>query len=205
MNNLVFNTTASELKTSVYAQQAPDTFAPLQVDNDGNLKSLIANSSVTIAGDVTISNDSLTVAGSVTVAGDVTINNASLTVAGSVTVNNATITTFVTGSRFATVTLASAPVTVNTVLLNNTDLTQYKNAAFMLYNESAVTLVTVTLEVSPTDTDADYVPDSVLGTVTLAINGKLYIPVEVIGKNVRLRATSALGTVNVHGYFVGQV
>ena len=250
MNNLVFNNTAAELKTSVYAQKSDDSFAAIQIDNSGNLYVNISNTSLTvagsvtinntdlgiagdvtitntsltvagsvtinntdlsIAGDVTITNTSLTVAGSVTinntdlsVAGDVTITNTSLTVAGSVTINNATITTFVNGSRLTTITLSSSAVTSNTILLNNSDLSQYKNAAFMLYNESTATLVTLNLQVSPTDTTTDYITDATLGTVTLAASGKLYIPVSVVGKNVRLLATSASDTVTVNGYYVAQ-
>ncbi|SDM52744.1 hypothetical protein [Acetanaerobacterium elongatum] len=224
MNNLVFNTTAAELKTSVYAQKSDDSFAAIQIDNSGNLYVNVSNTSLTvagsvtinntdlsIAGDVTITNTSLTVAGSVTinntdlsVAGDVTITNTSLTVAGSVTVNNATITTFVNGSRLTTITLSSSAVTSNTILLDNSDISQYKNAAFMLYNESTATLVTLNLQVSPTDTTTDYITDTTLGTVTLAANGKLYIPVSVVGKNVRLLATSASDTVTVNGYYVAQ-
>ncbi|WP_041686558.1 hypothetical protein [Ethanoligenens harbinense] len=101
MNNLVFNTEAEQLKTSIYAQAPDSSFQAIQSDADGNIgvavgnAVTIANNSLTVAGSVTvgnavtIANDSLTVAGSVTVGNAVTIANNSLTVAGSVTVGNA--------------------------------------------------------------------------------------------------------------------
>ncbi|WP_312048080.1 hypothetical protein, partial [Anaerotignum sp.] len=68
MNNLIFNTTASELKTTMYGfNQTSLTLEQLQLDTTGNML---------IAGNITVSNA-------------VTIANATLTVEGSVTVSNA--------------------------------------------------------------------------------------------------------------------
>ena len=105
MNNLVFNTVAEELKTTIYAQAPDASIRSLKLDASDNLlvanaaPITIANSSLTVAGTVTVSeilapvtiaNDSLTVAGTVTVSeilAPVTIANDSLTVSGTVTVS----------------------------------------------------------------------------------------------------------------------
>ncbi len=213
MNNLVFNTTATQLKTSVYGETTtPGVFHALQIDNNDNLLVYIQNTSIEVTGSVTIANTSLTVAGTVTigntsltVAGTVTVGNTSLTVAGTVTIGNTTLTVYTDGTRFDAITLSATAVTTDTVLLADTDLSEYKNAAFMLYNDSTQATVTLQLEVSPTDSATDYIVDTVLGTVTLAASGNLYVPVQVIGKNVQLIATSSTTSSDVHGYFVGQV
>jgi hypothetical protein len=105
MNNLVFNTVASELKTSTYGyNQDSLTLQLLQLDTNGNLlvsgnltvsnSITIANETLTVSGDVTISNsvtianETLTVSGDVTISNSVTIANETLTVSGDVTINN---------------------------------------------------------------------------------------------------------------------
>ncbi len=123
MNNLVFNTVASELKSSIYAQGPGNDFRPLQIDASDNL---LVSGTVTVANSITISNATLTVAGTVTVSeitSPVTIGNASLTVAGTVTVSE--ITNPVTIGN-ATLTVAGT-VTVseitNPVTIGNATLT----------------------------------------------------------------------------------
>ncbi|MBR0600140.1 DUF6385 domain-containing protein [Sinanaerobacter chloroacetimidivorans] len=117
MNNLMFNTVAEELKTSLYAQAPDSSFKALQLNGDD---SLIMAGTVTVSeitAPVTIANDSLTVAGSVTVAGTVTVSeitapvtiaNDSLTVAGSVTVAGTVTVSEIT----APVTIANDSLTV---------------------------------------------------------------------------------------------
>ena len=108
MNNLVFNTVADMLKTTIYAQDPLGQSTPIKVDSNSNLlvsfsdPITIGNSSLTVTGTVTVSeistpvtigNASLTVEGTVTVSeitSPVTIGNASLTVEGTVTVSEIT-------------------------------------------------------------------------------------------------------------------
>jgi hypothetical protein len=131
MNNIVFNTVAQELRTSIYAQSPDTSLQSLQLDASNNLLVSVSNASLTLSGSVTITNPSLTVAGTVTVSeisapvtvqgtittqGTVTITNTSLTVAGTVTVSEI--------SAPVTVSEISAPVTVQgSVTVANTSLT----------------------------------------------------------------------------------
>jgi cytoskeletal protein CcmA (bactofilin family) len=192
MNNLVFNTVASELLTLSTISNASLTIAgsvtissSITIANDSLTVAgtvtvsqitdpvTIGNASLTVAGNVTISNsitianDSLTVAGTVTVSqitDPVTIGNASLTVNGSVTVegtvtiNNATITTLISGSAFTSDSVTSTVVTGTGVVFPNTDISAQKVASLLVYNEGADTL-TVSLQISPTTTDVDYIDD----------------------------------------------
>lgn len=127
MNNLVFNTVANELKTSIYGM-APDlSIQPIRVDGSGLLLvsgSLTISDNITVSailGPVTIGNASLTVAGeveitntSLTVAGQIEITNASLTVDGTVEVSEIT----------SPVTIGNASLTVSgEVEITNASLT----------------------------------------------------------------------------------
>jgi len=130
MNSLVFNTTADELRTSIYGNNRDTgSLQLLQLNGSGELLVSgalnITNELLTVSGSVTLNNELLTVSGSVTlnnelltVSGSVTLNNTLLTVTGDVTLNNALLT--VTGD----VTLNNALLTVTgDVTLNNALLT----------------------------------------------------------------------------------
>ena len=130
MNSLVFNTTADELRTSIYGNNRDTgSLQLLQLNGSGELLVSgalnITNELLTVSGSVTLNNELLTVSGSVTlnnelltVSGSVTLNNTLLTVTGAVTLNNVLLT--VTGD----VTLNNALLTVTgDVTLNNALLT----------------------------------------------------------------------------------
>ena len=119
MNNLVFNTVASELKTLIYAQGPGNVINTLKLDASDNLLVSVAS------GTVTISNASLTVTGTVTISqitAPVTISNASLTVAGTVTVSQITAPVTIGNASLTiagtvTVSQITAPVTIGNASL----------------------------------------------------------------------------------------
>ncbi|WP_342755846.1 DUF6385 domain-containing protein [Kineothrix sedimenti] len=172
MNNLVFNTTASQLLSSVYGyNQGTGTLQLLQLNSAGEL--LVASASMTVAGDVTITNALLTVAGDVTIAnpitiangsltvngeisveGDVTITNALLTVAGDVTVANpitianSNLTVLVQGNEFFSATDPHNGASSTGIALAATDISQLRTAT-MFVNNTGTNAITVTLQISP--------------------------------------------------------
>lgn len=234
MNNLVFNTTAAQLKASVYAMGTNSQLQILKLDNDGYLKTAISgnvtigNNSLTVAGDVTISNPTLTIGNAtLTVKGDVTISNptltignATLTVAGDVTISNPTLTI---GNATLTVAgdvtisntsvavkpiLTSLTATIGTatgtdVVLNNTDLSAVRDATFFIYNTSTTPL-TLSLQFSPTTDTTSYITSTVAGTITVADSGKTYVHLSEFAHYVRLQYALGESTASFVVYFNGQ-
>ncbi len=148
MNNLIFNTTASELKSSMYGyNQTSLTLQQLQLDSSGNM---LITGNITVNNSVTIANATLTVEGSVTVNNSITIANATLTVEGSVTVNNsitiANATLTVEGSVTVnnSITIANATLTVEGSVTVNNSIT-IANATLTV--EGSVTIANTTLTV----------------------------------------------------------
>ena len=154
MNNLVFNTAASELKSSMYGyNQDTLTLQLLQLDATGHV---LISGAMTLSEPVTIANATLTVEGSVTVSNPVTIANATLTVEGSVTVSNpvtiANETLTVEGAVTINnaVTIANATLTVegtvtvsNPITIGNETLTVEGSVTV----NNAVTIANATLTV----------------------------------------------------------
>ncbi len=257
MNNLIFNTVASELKTLIYAQGPGDTINALKIDASDNLLVSIAdgsvtisNASLTVAGTVTVSeitapvtigNASLTVAGTVTVSeitAPVTIGNASLTVAGTVTVSEITAPVTIgnaslTVAGTVTVSEITAPVTIGNasltvagtvtigastftsdlvtstavtgtgVIFPNKDISTYKVASIFIYNEVAVP-VTISLQISPTTTDGQYINDPSYADKVIPANGNLYMPVSNFAHYVRLQYNLGGATATISAYFNAQ-
>ena len=111
MNNLIFNTVASELKTSIYAyQSSSSSFQPIQLDDNNNILMTGTVAVSGIDGTVTISG----IASTVTVAGSVTVSgiDSTVTVGGSVTVSGIDSTVTVAGSVTGTVTVSGIDSTV---------------------------------------------------------------------------------------------
>jgi len=170
VNNLVFNTTAAQLKTSIYGV-APDTsLQPIHVDASNNL-------SVAIDAPVTIGNASLTVAGTVTVAevtAPVTIGNASLTVAGTVTVAEVTAPVTIGNASLTvagTVTVAevTAPVTIG-----NASLT-VAGTVTVAEVTAPVTIGNASLTVAGTVTVAEVTAPITIGNASLTVAGTVTI------------------------------
>jgi hypothetical protein len=250
MNNLVFNTRAEELRTSIYAQSPDLSIKSLQLDNDDNLlvagSLSIANSSLTVTGTVTVSeitnpvtianasltvagtvtvaeitnpvtiaNASLTVAGTVTVAeitNPVTIANASLTVAGTITVSeitnpvtiaNVSLTTSIGGYLFTSDSVVNTPVTGTGVLFADTDISQVKTASMLLYNQGAVP-ITLSLQISPTTTDGDYIDDPSYSSVVLTANEKKYMAISSFAHYARLQYIMGGSTGTITAYYNAQ-
>lgn len=140
MNNLVFNTVASELKTSIYAQAPDSTIKVLQLDNDNQLKVTFGSQTISMAGIVAISNEILTVTGTVDISNPITISNDiltvyvdnSVTIANSITIANETLT--VNGS----VTISG--ITDGSLTVTLTDPITIANDILTVYVESPVTV-----------------------------------------------------------------
>ncbi len=213
MNNLVFNTTASELKTAIYAQSGSN-LQLLQLDGSNNLMVAgtvtvsqitdpvtIGNATLTVAGDVTISNATLTVAG------DVTISNATLTVAGDVTISNATLTVAGTvtigASTFTADSVTSTSVTGTGVIFPDKDISTLKVASIFIYNEGA-TPVTISLQISPTTTAAQYINDSSYTNQVILASSSLYMDVAKFAHYIRLQYNLGALTATFSAYFNAQ-
>jgi len=192
MNSLVFNTTADELRTSIYGNnQDTGSLQLLQLNGSGELLVSgalnITNTLLTVTGDVTLNNELLTVTGAVTlnnelltvtgavtlnntlltVTGAVTLNNTLLTVTGDVTLNNTLLTVFVEGNQFTALTQTLSGVTAAGIALPRTDISQLRTAT-MFVNNTGANPVTLTLQLSPDGTtyfdDPNYTNVGVAGT-----------------------------------------
>ena len=187
MNNLVFNTTASELKTAIYAQSGGN-LQLLQLDGSNNL--LVAGTVTVsqITNPVTIGNATLTVAG------DVTISNATLTVAGTVTIG---------ASTFTADSVTSTSVTGTGVIFPDKDISTLKVASIFIYNEGA-TPVTISLQISPTTTAAQYINDSSYTSQVILGNSSLYMDVAKFAHYIRLQYNLGVLTATFSAYFNAQ-
>ncbi|VYT64483.1 hypothetical protein [Clostridium tertium] len=236
MNNLLFNTVASELKTSIYAQAPDGSLQILQTDSTGALKTSISNSSltvnvnnpITVANAITIANTSLTVS----VSNPITIANASLTVsvnnpitvANSITIANTTLTVVVNNpitvnnaitiaNSSLTVTIGANAFTSSSALnlsvsgtgrvLNNTDISTLRTASFFVYNAGTNTL-TISLQMSPTTNNADYITDPSYNNYTIPGGDRRIITVSRFGNYTRLLYTLRGTTATFSVYFNGQ-
>jgi len=187
--------------------------------------------SVTVAGTVTVSEISspvavtgtvevseitspVTVSGSVTVAGTVTVSEISspVTVSGTVTVSeisapvtigNASLTVMVAGSDFTSLTVANQAITSTGVLFDNTDISTLKVASIFLYNEGA-TPITLSLQISPVDSDSFYVDDPSYTGQVVPGNGTLYIAVSNFAHYARLQYNMGAGSGTISAYFNAQ-
>jgi len=166
MNSLVFNTTADELRTSIYGNNRDTgSLQLLQLNGSGELLVSgalnITNELLTVSGSVTLNNELLTVSGSVT------LNNELLTVSGAVTLNNTLLTVFVEGNQFTALTQTFGGVTLAGIALPETDISQLRTAT-MFVNNTGANAVTLTLQLSPDGTtyfdDPNYTNVGVAGT-----------------------------------------
>jgi hypothetical protein len=193
MNNLVFNTVASQLYTTV-------TNATLTVTGDvtlsGTASVTITNSTVTVGGTILVTNPTLTVAGDVTLSGtaSVTITNSTLTVGGGVNITGHTITSLNT-------TLSG--VTGTSVIFDDTDISQITTGSIFVYNGGA-TPFTVSVQVSPTTTDDDYIDDPDNTGVAIGPNAKQLLTLSKYGNYTRLQY-SALSAATFTAYYNGQM
>ena len=218
MNNLVFNTTANELRTAIYAQSGSD-LQLVQLDGSNNL--LVAGTVTVseITNPVTIGNATLTVEGTVTVSeitNPITIGNATLTVEGTVTVSeitnpvtiaNATLTVEGTvtigASTFTSDAVTSTSVTGTGVIFADTDISTLKVASIFVYNEDT-TPITISLQISPTTDTNLYVDDPSYTDQVIAANDSLYMAVSSFAHYIRLQYNLGAETATFSAYFNAQ-
>lgn len=202
MNNIVFNTAASELQTTVSQITAPVTI--------GN-SSLTVAGTVTVGNSVTIANSSLTVAGTVTVSqitDPVTIGNSSLTVAGTVTVGNsitianATITTIISGHTFTSATVTLSGVSGTGVVFDDTDISQIRTASMFVDNTTGTNPITVSLQISPDGTL--YIDDPLYTNQVILASGKAVIAIGKFAHYARLQYNLGTFTGTFDCYYNGQ-
>ena len=178
MNNLVFNTVASELKTTIYAQGPGSITKALQMDASDNLLVSVASGTVTVS----------------EITAPVTIGNASLTVAGTITVG---------ASSFTSDTVTSTVVTGTGVIFPDTDISGLKVGSIFIYNEGA-TPITLSLQISPTTDESNYIDDPFYTNVVIGANVSKYISVSNFAHYIRLQYNLSAATVTFSAYFNGQ-
>ena len=234
MNNLVFNTVASELKSLIYAQGPGNAVNPLLLDASGNLSVSVAS------GTVTISNASLTVNGTVTVSqitAPVTIGNASLTVNGTVTVSqitapvtigNASLTvngTVTVSQITAPVTIGNASLTVNgTITIGASTFTSdlvtstvVTGTGIIFPNKDISTLKVASIFIYNENTNpvtislqispvsgSRYIDDPSFTNQVVPANGNLYMAVSSFAHYIRLQYNLGAQTATFSAYFNAQ-
>lgn len=212
MNSLVFNTTADELRTSIYGyNRDTDELQLLQLTNEGELivtatDMVITNTVLTVSGEVTVTN-TVTVTGNVTVSGSVTVANTvtvvgNVTVSGDVTVTN-TVSVFVDGNRAEYDEDHQIGVTVNGIAFQDLDISQFRTATLFVDNIGNTT-VTVTLQISPDG--VTYFNDPNYLDKDIPANSKKIIVVDTYAQFIQLAYTVQTGgpsSFNV--FFNGQV
>lgn len=174
MNNLVFNTTANELRTAIYAQSGSD-LQLVQLDGSNNLL---------VAGTVTVSE----------ITNPVTIGNATLTVEGTVTIG---------ASTFTSDAVTSTSVTGTGVIFADTDISTLKVASIFVYNEDT-TPITISLQISPTTDTNLYVDDPSYTDQVIAANDSLYMAVSSFAHYIRLQYNLGAETATFSAYFNAQ-
>ena len=180
----------------------------------------IGNSSLTVAGTVTVSEITASVTVSeitapVTVSeitAPVTIGNSSLTVAGTVTVSEITapvtvseITAPVTigANSFTSSSVISTSVTGTGVILPDTDISTLKVGSIFIYNEGA-TPITISLQISPTTDEANYMNDPFYTDKVIDGNESFYMAVSNFANYIRLQYNLGAETATFSTYFNGQ-
>ncbi|WP_427916598.1 DUF6385 domain-containing protein [Syntrophobotulus glycolicus] len=99
--------------------------------------------------------------------------------------------------------MADNPITGTGVLFNNTDISQVKTASLLLYNQGAVPL-TLSLQISPTTTDGDYIDDPSYTNVVLEANEKKYMAISSFAHYVRLQYLMGGSTGTITAYYNAQ-
>lgn len=177
MNNLIFNTEAKELKTSIYGENDSKALSILQLDSSNNLRVIVTNTSLTVAGTVTVGN--------------------------SITIANSTITTIISGNTFTSLELLNNVVSSSSTTFNNTDISQLRTASILFYNEGA-NPITISLQISPT-TNVNYYMDSPnYSNIVVAGNSNQFIAITEFAHYVQLSYNPGSSTCTFSAYFNGQ-
>ena len=159
---------------------------------------------ITVANSITIANSTLTVLGNVTISNTtLTVNITNpITVANSVTIANQTLSVNIAGHDVATLSyIQTIPIGTGNIF-DNTNISQIKVASVFVYNDSA-TPFTLSLQMSPTTTSADYVDDPSYSLIVIAGNSKRIITINRYALYFRLSYTT-LAAVSVRIWYNGQ-
>lgn len=197
MNNLVFNTVSSQLRTLI-------TNATLTVGGEVEITNTtlavtgeveITNTELTVAGEVEITNTSLTVNGEVSLTGtaSVEITNTAVTVAGGVSI---------TGHEIAQTNTSLDNVTGTGVVFDDTDISEITTGSFFVYN--AGDPFTISLQISPTDDDNLYAFDVDNDDLPVEADAKLIIAISKYGRYARLLYDAGAGA-TFSAYYIGQM
>lgn len=195
MNSLVFNTTASELKSNAHVYGYNSTTATLellQLDASGNL--LIGATSLTVAGTVTVGN-SITIANtSLTVEGTITVGN-------SITIANTSLTVLIDGNTFTSNTATLEGVTGTANIFDATDVSELRTAT-MFINNIGTNPITVSLQLSPDGTL--YIDDPSYTNQLVAGGASDIAYVSTFSRFVRLTYDAGALTATFNAYYNGQ-
>lgn len=184
MNNLVFNTTASELRTTLFAQAPGNEIKALQLDASDNLLVSVASGTMTVQGTVTVSE----------ITAPVTIGNASLTVEGTITIG---------ASTFTSDAVTSTSVSGTGVIFPDKDISTLKVASIFLYNEDTAP-ITISLQISPTTDDGLYMDDPSYTDQVIPGNESLYMAVSNFAHYIRLQYNLGGQTATFSAYYNAQ-
>ena len=123
----------------------------------------------------------------------VTIANTLLTVGGTVTIGGYTVVTD---------TVSNEEVTGDEVIFPNKDISTFKQASIILYNGDADTPITLSLQISPTTADGDYIDSG--DPIVIPANGNYYISGINYAHYARLQCAMGTETAILNAYFIGQ-
>ncbi len=134
-----------------------------------------------------------------------TITNASLTVAVSnpITIANSSLTVTVGSNAFTSSSVLNVTAIGTNSIMNNTDISNLKTASFLVYNNGLNTL-TVSLQLSPTQNDIDYITDPNNQNLTIAPGTGQIIVVDLFAHYARLQYNQSRSSTTISVYFNGQ-
>lgn len=182
MNNLVFNQTASELKSEVHGTTSGGATHALAVADSGELKTAL----------YAIDDSSVLQPLEVDATGSLRVN---LTSSSNVTVES---------NFYDTVSVTNAAVGAATVtVLADSDISKYKVASMYIYNVGTGS-ITVALNLSPTTTQTYYIPDAKYGSISLAEATKTIIEIPTHAHYAELVCTSTDAASALTAYVTAQ-
>jgi len=227
MNNLVFNTVSSQLRTLItnssltVAGNVEIANTTLTVNGEVSLTGTasveVSNTTLTVNGEVSltgtasveIANTTLTVNGEVSLTGtaSVEVSNTTLTIAGDVEITNTTLTVnggvSVTGHEIAETNTALTDVSGTGVVFDDTDISEITTGSFFVYNTGA-NAFTISLQVSPANDDALYAMDQDNDELPVAVDAKMVIAISKYGRYARLLYDAGAGA-SFAAYYIGQM
>jgi len=142
------------------------------------------------------------VSGTVTVSGisgSITVSE----ITSPVTIANASLTVSVAGSTFTSDSVTSTVVSGTGAVFDNTDISTLKVASMFVYNEG-VDPLTISLQISPTASDTDYIDDPSYTEVVVNAGEAQYMAVNRFANYCRLQYVLGVSTATFSAYFNAQ-